>query len=45
MPNGGTHGDRLIDASWNTVKANKCKLLKDDGSSDHRPWGEALAWP
>lgn len=40
----GTHGSRLIDASWSTVKASKCKLLKDDNSSDHRPYGEALPW-
>lgn len=40
----GTHGSRLIDASWNTAKATKCKLLKDDNSSDHRPYGEAVPW-
>jgi len=38
----GTHGHRLIDASWSSKKANKCVLLKDDGSSDHRPFGEAI---
>lgn len=38
----GTHGGRLIDASWSTVKANKCVLLKDDSSSDHRPWGQKI---
>lgn len=41
----GTHGKRLIDAAWSTVGATKCKLLKDDDSSDHRPFGEALPWP
>jgi hypothetical protein len=42
-PNGkGTHGSRLIDASWSTVKASKCELLKDDDSSDHRPYGEKV---
>lgn len=40
----GTHGSRLIDASWSETKATKCKLLKDDSSSDHRPYGEALPW-
>lgn len=40
----GTHGNRLIDATWATSKASKCKLLKDDNSSDHRPYGEALPW-
>lgn len=40
MPNGGTHGDRLIDGTMATVKPNFCKLLKDDSSSDHRPYGE-----
>lgn len=38
----GTHGSRLIDASMNTVKANVCKLLPDDNSSDHRPWGQKV---
>lgn len=42
--NKGTHGKRLIDASWSTSQATKCVLLKDDGSSDHRPYGEALPW-
>jgi len=40
----GTHGSRLIDGTWATVKTSKCQLLKDDGSSDHRPYGEALPW-
>jgi hypothetical protein len=44
MPNGGTHGARLIDGSMSTTKAKKCVLLKDDGSSDHRPFGEKLPW-
>lgn len=44
-PNGkGTHGSRLIDGSWSTVKTKKCELLKDDNSSDHRPYGEVLPW-
>jgi hypothetical protein len=41
----GTHGSRLIDATWSTVKPTKAKLLKDDASSDHRPYGEAIPWP
>jgi hypothetical protein len=41
----GTHGDRLIDFSMSTVKPSKAKLLKDDSSSDHRPFGEAIPWP
>lgn len=38
----GTHGARLIDGTMATAKATKCKLLKDDNSSDHRPYGEAI---
>jgi hypothetical protein len=38
----GTHGSRLIDGTMATKKANKCVLLKDDSSSDHRPYGEAI---
>lgn len=43
---GGTHGNRLIDA---TLKKGKIKvvkaprLMKDDNSSDHRPYIETLA--
>lgn len=44
MPNGGTHGKRLIDATWGTQKPTKTRLLKDDNSSDHRPYGEAFKW-
>jgi hypothetical protein len=40
----GTHGNRLIDATWTTGKPSKAKLLKDDASSDHRPYGEAIPW-
>lgn len=40
----GTHGNRLIDATWSTKKANACKLLPDDNSSDHRPYGEKIPW-
>lgn len=42
--NQGTHGSRLIDATWSTSKPSKAKLLKDDSSSDHRPYGEAIPW-
>jgi len=38
----GTHGNRLIDFTMATNKMTKAKLLKDDNSSDHRPYGEAL---
>ena len=41
----GTHGGRLIDAAWSTVKADRCDLLPDNPSSDHRPWAEFLDWP
>lgn len=40
----GTHGDRLIDATWSSVRPTKAKLLQDDSSSDHRPYGEAIPW-
>jgi hypothetical protein len=40
----GTHGSRLIDGTMATTKATKCQLLKDDDSSDHRPYGEAVPW-
>ena len=41
----GTHGSRLIDATWATRNANQSRLLKDDNSSDHRPYGDAYKWP
>jgi hypothetical protein len=41
----GTHGSRLIDGTMATGKATKCQLLKDDSSSDHRPYGEIVPWP
>lgn len=40
----GTHGKRLIDATYSTHKITKAKLLKDDASSDHRPYGCAVPW-
>jgi hypothetical protein len=45
MPPKGTHGGRLIDATWATRNANQTRLLKDDDSSDHRPYGDAYKWP
>jgi len=45
MPSGGTHGGRLIDATYSTGKITKAKLLMDDSSSDHRPYGCAIVWP
>jgi len=42
MPNNGTHGGRLIDATWATVQAKDCVLLKDKGGSDHTPYGERI---
>ena len=43
-PSGGTHGDRLIDATWTNGTFNDTMLLPDDDSSDHRPYGEIIAW-
>lgn len=40
----GTHGSRLIDATYATHQITKAKLLKDDASSDHRPYGCAVPW-
>ena len=37
LPNGGTHGDRLIDATWSNGKFQDTMLLPDDDSSDHPP--------
>lgn len=42
MPNKGTHGDRLIDATWSTTQVKDCVLLKHVGGSDHRPYGERI---
>lgn len=44
MPAGGTHGDRLIDATWAT-RNGRCVLLdKRSGTSDHRPYAEKIGW-
>lgn len=44
-PNGGTHGDRLIDATWTDgVREQDAWLLKDDDSSDHRPYADIVTW-
>lgn len=45
MPKDGTHGDRLIDASLGSVKAKDARLLEDDKSSDHRPYGDVYVVP
>lgn len=39
MPEGGTHGKRLIDGTMANIRAKNAFLLKDDASSDHRPFG------
>lgn len=44
MPAQGTHGRRLIDGTMATTKADACFLLRDDTSSDHRPYGEIVPW-
>jgi hypothetical protein len=45
-PNGGTHGDRLIDATWTDGRRDEdAWLLKDDDSSDHRPYADIVDWP
>lgn len=41
MPKGGTHGKRLIDGTWAT-RDGRARLLADDASSDHRPYGETI---
>lgn len=45
LPQGGTHGDRLIDATWSNGKFKDVMLLPDDDSSDHRPYGDVIGWP
>jgi hypothetical protein len=45
LPKGGTHGDRLIDATWSNGKFKSVMLLPDDDSSDHRPYGDVIGWP
>lgn len=45
-PNGGTHSDRLIDATWTDGRRERdAWLLKDDDSSDHRPYADLIDWP
>jgi hypothetical protein len=43
-PKDGTHGDRLIDATWTDGSFKDTALLQDDDSSDHRPFGEIIVW-
>lgn len=40
---GGTHGTRLIDYTGTTMRIEKASLMKDDASSDHRPYKEVLS--
>lgn len=35
---GGTHGKRVLDASWTTIPGATATVLPDDASSDHRPF-------
>lgn len=47
IPAGGTHGKRWIDFSFIRGKLKVVKypqLLKDDASSDHRPFAETYGW-
>lgn len=44
LPQGGTHGDRLIDATWTNGTFKDTMLLPDDNSSDHRPYGDIIGW-
>lgn len=44
MPEDGTHNLGLIDATYTSAKYLKVGLLKDDDSSDHRPYGEKIGW-
>jgi hypothetical protein len=45
MPQGGTHGKRLIDGTMATRLSKKSSLLQDDASSDHRPYGSIYVVP
>jgi hypothetical protein len=44
LPSGGTHGDRLIDATWSDGAFQSTMLLDKTDSSDHRPYGEVIGW-
>lgn len=45
-PSAGTHGDRLIDGTWTDGgRKEQAWLLRDDDSSDHRPYGDVVTWP
>ena len=42
-PDHGTYGKRIIDATWTTgAVARPAWLLKDDDSSDHRPYADVV---
>lgn len=47
LPKGGTHGSRVIDATllWGRLRVHgSAGLMRDDQSSDHRPYKEWLRW-
>lgn len=47
LPKGGTHGSRVIDATLLKGRLwvrGSAVLMKDDPSSDHRPYRERLFW-
>lgn len=41
LPRAGTRNRRLIDATWTDARG-RARLLRDDASSDHRPYREFL---
>lgn len=43
---GGTHGNRIIDATYirGKLSSRGAVLYRDDASSDHRPYKETLVW-
>lgn len=42
MPRRGTHGRRVIDATWTSFKVERIRVLRRNRSSDHRPYVETL---
>lgn len=45
LPEDGTHGSRLIDDTRSNMTLYRIDLLRDDDSSDHRPYREVLLLP
>lgn len=45
MPEGGTHGRRLIDATHTDMQVRSVTLRPGNRSSDHRPYDEVLVIP